>query len=131
MGQANLTGHQLRFHKKSKDGSAKCDAFRTGDEGDIVCGVLFEIAQNEKTQLDRAEGLGKGYDYQVIEVQRADGSVCEAHAYVASPAYVDTSLNPTAAYMQFVLDGAREHRLPSGYVEKFISTVPTTGGHEL
>jgi gamma-glutamylcyclotransferase len=27
---AKLAGYQLRFHKLSRDGSSKCDAFRTG-----------------------------------------------------------------------------------------------------
>lgn len=40
---ATLVGHVLRFHKSSKDGSAKCDAFSTGNPTDLVAGVLYTI----------------------------------------------------------------------------------------
>ena len=37
-GAAYLSGYTLRFHKKSKDGSGKCDAFYTGNPNDVVWG---------------------------------------------------------------------------------------------
>ena len=58
-----LPRYRLKFHKKSIiDGSAKCDAFRTGDERDVVHGVVYEIDEKEKRDLDWKEGLGDGYD---------------------------------------------------------------------
>jgi hypothetical protein len=33
LGRCALRGHQLRFHKVGGDGSAKCDAFHTGNSG--------------------------------------------------------------------------------------------------
>jgi hypothetical protein len=33
----------LKFHKRSKDGSGKCNAFRTGSQADYVIGVVFEV----------------------------------------------------------------------------------------
>ena len=59
---AALKGHVLKFHKISKDGSGKCDAFETKSPEDIVYGVLFEISENEKQDLDSKEGLGDGYE---------------------------------------------------------------------
>jgi gamma-glutamylcyclotransferase len=56
-----LPEHRLMFHKKSSDGSGKCDAFCTGNTSDFVIGVLFDINESEKKALDNAEGLGKGY----------------------------------------------------------------------
>ena len=46
--------------KRSKDGSAKCNAFRTAEPTDAVIGVVYEIPTNEKPALDRAEGLVPG-----------------------------------------------------------------------
>ncbi|MFB2707091.1 hypothetical protein [Marinobacter shengliensis] len=58
-----LVEHALRFHKWSrKDKSAKCDALFTGNSEDVVIGALFEIPSSEKGPLDRAEGLGFGYE---------------------------------------------------------------------
>ena len=34
LGAASLTGFVLRFHKRGRDGSGKCDALRTGDPAD-------------------------------------------------------------------------------------------------
>jgi hypothetical protein len=58
---AVLPGYRLSFQKKSSDGSAKCDAYFTGNKSDSVIGVLFEVNQSEKTNLDRTKGLGFGY----------------------------------------------------------------------
>jgi hypothetical protein len=57
---ARLLRHRLCFHKKSVDGSSKCDAFETGSERDAVWGVVFDILPSEKQALDKAEGLGNG-----------------------------------------------------------------------
>ena len=32
IGKANLSDHGLRFHKKSKDGSGKCDIIKSPDD---------------------------------------------------------------------------------------------------
>ena len=62
MGIASVAGYRLRFHKRSIDGSAKCNAFYTGNNANVVWGVVFDILQAEKANLDRAEGLSpKGY----------------------------------------------------------------------
>ncbi len=58
---ARLPGHVLRFHKRSDDGSAKCNMVKTGRTEDEVYGVIFEIEGTEKALLDKAEGLCKGY----------------------------------------------------------------------
>jgi hypothetical protein len=65
---ASLPQHRLHFHKRSKDGSGKCNAFRTGNASDAVYGALFEIPQEEKRKLDRTEGLGSGYHEQSVQV---------------------------------------------------------------
>jgi hypothetical protein len=40
----------------------------TGSAGDRVEGVLFRIKRTEKPDLDRAEGLGRGYDETSVDV---------------------------------------------------------------
>lgn len=39
---AVLNGHQLRWHKASKDGAGKCDVV-AADDGASVYGVLYEL----------------------------------------------------------------------------------------
>jgi cation transport regulator ChaC len=119
---AKLVGYQLHFHKVSKDGSSKCDAFHTGSESDIVWGVLFDIPAAEKTELDRYEGRGKGYDDTQVVVERADGAQMQAYTYVAATDSIK-ELPPYTWYKAFVEAGAQEHRLPQEYVTHAIRAV--------
>ena len=52
IGVGYLEQHTLEFHKKSKDGSAKCDAYYVGDPKDSVFGVIFEITTPQLLLLD-------------------------------------------------------------------------------
>lgn len=113
---ARLRGHVLRFHKRSKDGSGKANALQTGQELDVVWGVLFEMTAADLSVLDKHEGRGKGYERVPIVVVRQDGSEVTAWIYVATPDAIDDRLKPTAAYLRLVVEGAKEHGLPAQYV---------------
>jgi hypothetical protein len=115
-----LKEHQLRFHKLSKDGSGKCDAYFTGSENDYVIGALFDIDPCEKMALDIAEGLGFGYsEKSVILTSQAEQQI-EAFTYYAL--IIDASLKPYSWYLNHVLVGANESQLPADYIE-IIGTV--------
>ncbi|KRD72067.1 gamma-glutamylcyclotransferase family protein [Ensifer sp. Root278] len=113
LGVAELRGYELRWHKKSKDGSGKCDIVQTDRPDASVFGVLYEIASNEKAGLDKAEGLGAGYDETEIEVFRGADRL-RAKAYVATT--TDPALTPYSWYRALVIAGAKEHRLPADYI---------------
>ena len=114
IGTAALPGYVLKWHKLStKDGSGKCDIIRCSEDGSVVHGVLYEIPNHEKSKLDRAEGLGYGYEQVEIEVSQDDRSVT-AVAYVATN--VDPILKPFDWYHAYVVDGAVEHGLPDDYI---------------
>jgi len=115
-GVAKLVGHQLRFHKISKDGSAKCDAFRTGSDDDAIWGAVYDIPASEKPKLDREEGLGRGYEDAQIVVELADGTRLVAVTYVAAADAVRNGVRPFTWYKAYVEAGAEEHRLPEHYV---------------
>ncbi|ERN40434.1 hypothetical protein KR51_00029750 [Rubidibacter lacunae KORDI 51-2] len=117
-GIARLPGHRLAWHKIGRDGSAKCDIRETGRPDDFVWGILFEIASAEKSVLDRAEGLGCGYEYKTVSLF-AQGLAIEAGTYYAT--HIDVSLRPFDWYLSFVLAGAREHGLPSTYLSALTS----------
>lgn len=115
-GRARLRAHRLRWHKRGRDGSGKCDAAFTGRREDAVWGVLYAIDSAEKRLLDAAEGLGVGYGEKDVQVVAADGAVVVARTYEAKPAMRDGALLPLPAYKRRVLAGAREHGLPKDYV---------------
>lgn len=113
---AELAEHRMLFHKRSRaDGSAKCDAEYTGREGNRVIGVVWEIAEEEKGDLDRVEGLGYGYDEKIVDVTTEQGERLSAQVYVATD--IDPTRVPYRWYWEHVRIGARENGLPADYIE--------------
>ncbi|MCK5291703.1 MAG: gamma-glutamylcyclotransferase [Thermoplasmata archaeon] len=115
---ARLKGHELRFHKRSVDGSGKADAYSTDDPNDQVWGVVFDIDNSEKPDLDKAEGLNEGYDETEVEVVDYQNIGHKATMYFAEIDYIDPLLKPYSWYKRFVVEGARQHGLPEAYVSE-------------
>lgn len=112
---AQLPKHRLKFHKKGRDHSAKCDAEYSNDAQDYLLGVVFDIAIADKSVLDRQEGLGNGYEEKLVSVFTEDGTCLTAMTYYAT--HIDPALKPYAWYKEHVLRGAREHGLPAEYIQ--------------
>jgi hypothetical protein len=108
-----LERHRLEWHKRGRDGSAKCDAAYTGRADDQVWGVLFALSANDKRVLDEIEGLHAGYEDKRVEIATGQSSVT-AQMYFATD--IDPLLKPFHWYKAFVVGGAREHGLPRDYV---------------
>lgn len=112
---AMLDGHTLRWHKKSRDGSGKCNAFATGSLEDHVWGVVYELTPRDKAALDVFEGLGEDYFEKLVRVRAASGAAIEAVAYVANPLLLDETVRPYRWYKGYVVTGARQHGFPDAY----------------
>ena len=124
---ARLPNYELCFHKRSNDGSVKCNAFKTAEPTDAVIGCVYEIPSNQKPALDRAEGLGAGYHEEIVHVLSPKGGEVVVCTYIADASFIDDSLQPYSWYKDFVLAGAEEHRLPAEYVESRIVAVHAIG----
>lgn len=111
IGVAELKGFELRWHKRSKDGSGKCDIVSSSSPEARVLGVLYQVSADEQPALARAEGKG----YAEIEVE-----VVHAHSLLKAKAYQATDLQedlvPYTWYRALVVAGAREHGLPASYI---------------
>ena len=107
LGNAVLYGHQLRFHKRGRDGSAKCDALTTLTPDQRVLGVVFDIASTHKSDLDLVEGVGQGYETKTATL-------------------IDPKLKPYDWYKAHVLRGALEHQLAADYIQSIqdIESIP-------
>lgn len=114
-GVFTLVGHQLRFHMESDDGSGKCDAYQTNNEEDVVIGALFDMHEDDKVYLDRAESLGSGYDAKTVIVRNNLGETFEALIYFAIK--INSSLKPYGWYLNHVVIGAIEMNLPAQYTD--------------
>lgn len=114
---ASLFRHQLLFHHASElDGSAKCNAWYTGNPTDVVYGVLFIIEKQEKPVLDKCESLGIGYEEKFVSVETVEGNIVKALTYTSLR--VNEDLKPFSWYIQHVIQGALEHRLPEEYLAR-------------
>lgn len=113
---ARLERHDLRFHKRSHDGSGKCDAFFTDHPDDFIIGVVYRIADHEKPVLDNYEGLGRGYEKKVVQVTTLADKQLEVFTYYADD--LDDSLQPYNWYLHHVLSGAIENALPDNYIDR-------------
>ena len=114
-GPAWLSGYDLRFHKRGRDGSGKCDAFATGDAADVVHGVLFGMNPGQCEALHGFEG--PDYAVATVTVMHADGER-RAFLYLARASAIDASLAPFDWYHAFVIEGARRESLPESYVAR-------------
>ena len=109
-----ITRRRLTFNKVSTDGSGKCDIEQTDKDTDLVYGIIYRISVEDKQALEKAEGVGKGYDESTIEVATSEGTE-RAITYIATSK--DPSLNPYHWYKALVVCGALEHGLPAYYVD--------------
>lgn len=123
VGAARLPGHALRWHKRGRDGSGKCD-IRAADAAAVVWGVLFDIECADKPTLDAAEGVGVGYEERAVLVV-ADSGPAEALTYQARASHIDRRLRPMPWYKRHVVAGARQHGLPAAY-RRALAAAPTT-----
>ena len=111
-GITTLAKYTLRFHKRGKGDSGKCNAFYTGQQEHHVLGAVYEIAAEEKPILDDYEG--PGYEVNFLTVNRADGPL-DVFSYIATETHIDEELQPFTWYRELVHLGARYHGFADSY----------------
>ena len=115
---SSVEGYKFLFNKKSNvDGSAKGNIHQTNDAADKVWGVVFEIAESDKSGLDKVEGLGKGYNEQQIELLDDKGNAVQAQVYVADAGAINNEVVPFDWYKAFIVSGAEQNNLPADYTK--------------
>jgi hypothetical protein len=112
---ASLSDHRLAFNKPSRDGSGKANAI--AEEGGLIWGVIFELKAQGWDVLDRFE---PGYAREQVALRSREGAWIEAQLYIHPASGED--ITPFDWYLEQVLTGAREHRLPSDYVTRIAAT---------
>ena len=123
LGVASAPGFVMRFHKVGTDGSGKCTLIATGNDADVVYGVLYELTDSDLPGLDREEGVHLGgYARHALRLRLRHGDATEAMTYVAGGRYLDAACVPFDWYRDLVVAGAREHGLPPAYVRELERT---------
>ncbi len=116
IGTGFITPWNLRFNKKSdRDGTGKCSIAR-GGAGVFL--AIYEIDSAEKWKLDRAEGLGSGYNEITISVP--DYGDCLT--YVADEGATEETLHPVDWYKEMVIVGCEFNQFPTDYLQAIKAT---------
>ncbi len=115
LGTSFLADWSLHFHKRSMDGSAKCDIRPDG------AGIYVAVYQMEsgKQELDAIERVGSGYSCETLDVP----GFGECFAYIASRSHIDMSLFPYDWYKEMVLLGCEAQCFPGAYISNVRSIV--------
>lgn len=115
-----LDGFRLSFEKRGRDGSGKCNLYRTSHGSGVAHGAIFEISRGGKRLLDGIEGLGKGYREEQLDLN-GSGHREKVFAYVAEHTHIDEELRPYSWYRELVVLGAEFHGFPDEYVRSIKS----------
>ncbi len=115
IGVAKRPNFTLAFHKRSNDGSSKCDMLNSGSELDLVIGAIYKIDPEHRGDLDRFEGKGYGYTDSQITLKH-NRSEYHCFTYLAQQPHIDEALRPYHWYKQLVVLGAEYLRFPKTYI---------------
>lgn len=115
LGAHLLEGFRFTLDKPGRDGSAKANL--RAQAGGRVWGAVYNLDAADWAKLDACE-----FGYRRLRVRlRADGAEREADAYLSQLRCEE--LVAFRWYKQLILDGAREHALPSEWIE-FLEGLP-------
>ncbi len=119
LGRAILKKYKLAFNKLAKDGSGKANIVFTGNNDNHVYGVCFNLDEDQLNTLDEFE---IGYIRDVVKVSIGT-NIMEAATYIANSEAVHDNLHINKKYLQFCIDGGKEHGLPKDYIQFLESTI--------
>ncbi len=109
-GRATLPGYRLAFDKVSEDGSGKCAI--EAAQADDVFGVLWNVPEEDLTELDRAEGAD--YERHAVDIVMGEGRIVDAMTYDATKR--QSGLKPYDWYLALVIAGAVQQGLADEYI---------------
>lgn len=113
IGVAKHANHSLSFHKRSHDGSGKCNMHHSGSGH--VYGAIYSLDPNHKSALDKFEGKGFGYiDVEVL--LQHEGMEYACFTYIAQESHIIDGLNPYGWYKRLVALGAKYLGFPDSYL---------------
>jgi cation transport regulator ChaC len=82
--------------------------------GGSVCGVAYQISEEQGHHLDRSEGVPNAYQRHGVDLAGGDGMLFRGFTYVSEHRHPERK--PSPRYMGLLLHGARHHGLPAEYI---------------
>jgi cation transport regulator ChaC len=111
---ARLENYELNFDKVARGGTGTGNIVLA--EGKVVWGVLYRVTEAQLRALDRFESVPEHYRRIEVNVVDAENNKIAAQAYIARK--VRKGLKPDRLYLQRIIEGAEEHKLPADYIEQ-------------
>jgi len=109
--RGKIRNHKLVFNKPCRYGGC---ANIEPCEGSEVEGVLYLIPYHDLQKLDTYEGYPHHYDRRKIIVDTEEGPI-KAWVYIA--ARTKPGLKPSKEYMQYLVNGAKQHNLSQKHIQ--------------
>jgi gamma-glutamylcyclotransferase (GGCT)/AIG2-like uncharacterized protein YtfP len=125
LGVACLPDHRLAFTRRSiRTGTGVADVLPS--PGESVCGVLYELEDDDLTALDEKEGYDWAYLRDYKEVLPACGEPLEALVYSVREKEPH-DIPPSPDYARRMVEAAYAHRLDPAYVERLRQALDSFG----
>lgn len=105
-----IKNYKLKFNKKSIDGSSKANITESEDE--TVWGICFEL---DFAGFENLRNHEKGYAEQEVIVYNENQEILFTAKTFVSNKICDKL--PTKAYLDKIIEGAKQHELPEDYIE--------------
>ena len=122
---AQLMGYRVAFAHYGMDqpgGGCNLEAA----PGNQICGLVYELSDEEYDELDRISGVDRGYYERVEFTVASDDGELSATTYVMP--HPGGPFQPTATYVRPILAGAASLNLPSDYQAQLVETVRAATG---
>jgi gamma-glutamylcyclotransferase len=120
IGIGELRNYVLSFPRFSRNRKCGVSSLEK-QEGQSVCGVLFEVTDSDLSSLDENEGYQierdsskNSYNRNDIVIRLGDCTDLNCFTYVAYPQ--EGQHKPNEAYKKLIVDGASENNLPDDYL---------------
>ena len=115
-GVAYICGYELRFSKRSIDGSGKATIVESKGSSEKLYGALFEIDSNDLSALDKAEGKGYTRENSFCVFDVNNDQKIMTTTYISEKE--EAGLLPYDWYKILIVAGARKANLPTDYISR-------------
>jgi hypothetical protein len=109
-----LPDYGFRFNRRNSDGSARGNILQS--ESEDVFGVIYQIEEKYRSKLLQSE---PGYTLVILPVETEQGNL-ESFTFLSDSD--DENIYPAKEYLQSIIQGAKEHKLPEEYTD-FINSM--------
>lgn len=115
---ARLNGWRLAFNLAEAEGKPAVVANLVRDEPCVTYGVVYRLPRETLASLDAFEGVPDHYRRATLWVEPCGRRARQAAlVYLGQPAWVVEEGRPDSRYLELIVGGARQHQLPSDYVD--------------